>query len=358
MKMLLTTEICLMLGLTFDLGLAGCGGSGAAIPNKPILSSPTPPSRITEYLIPTPASRPSGIKAGPDGNVWFAEEICTIACGNQPWGKIGRITPSGSIAEFPLSLAPYLIATGADGNLWFTTLLWGCGGRGPQCHSFESIGSIAIRGTVGQQFPVRRDTGIGGFAAGPDGNLWFTESNTNNVSKITKSGTITEFPTPSAASRPRGITVGPDGNLWFTESDANNVGRITISGTITEYPIPTAASGAAGITKGPDGNLWFTEDNANNIGRITISGTVTEFRIPTAVSNPCGIVGGSDGNVWFSETSINANKVSKITTSGTITEYPIPTANSGACDIAAGPDGNVWFTEPAANRIGKLTLNP
>jgi len=47
-------------------------------------------------------------------------------------------------------------------------------------------------------------------------------------------GTITEF---SPASLPRGITAGQDGNLWFAES--NNIGRITPSGSITTFPVPT-----------------------------------------------------------------------------------------------------------------------
>ena len=40
-----------------------------------------------------------------------------------------------------------------------------------------------------------------------------------------------------------GITTGPDGNLWFTEFGAGKIGRITPSGSITEFPIPTAGSG-------------------------------------------------------------------------------------------------------------------
>jgi len=94
-------------------------------------------------------------------------------------------------------------------------------------------------------------------------------------------------------SGPSGITAGPDGNLWFTEIDASKIGRITPSGTITEFPTPTAHSAPAGITAGPDGNLWFTEfEEGDNIGRITTSGTITEFPIPTANSAPFGITAG------------------------------------------------------------------
>jgi virginiamycin B lyase len=52
------------------------------------------------------------ITVGPDHNLWFTE-----ADGN----KIGRITPSGSITEFPvLASGLYGITAGPNGNLWFT----------------------------------------------------------------------------------------------------------------------------------------------------------------------------------------------------------------------------------------------
>lgn len=40
-------------------------------------------------------------------------------------------------------------------------------------------------------------------------------------------GVITEFPLVTPASHPKEITASPDGNLWFTESDGNQIGRIT-----------------------------------------------------------------------------------------------------------------------------------
>lgn len=119
---------------------------------------------ITEYAVPTNASGSSGISAGPDSNLWFAEYS-----GQQ----IARITPAGVITEFPSGGYPYQITKGPDGNLWFT---------------------------------------------GDYGNL---------VGTITTSGVITEFAVPTGSSRPFGITAGPDGNLWFTENAANKIGRVT-----------------------------------------------------------------------------------------------------------------------------------
>ncbi|HUD89735.1 MAG TPA: hypothetical protein VMR17_25025, partial [Xanthobacteraceae bacterium] len=53
--------------------------------------------------------------------------------------------------------------------------------------------------------------------------------------------TFVEFPITSAASEPLGIATGPDGNVWFTESQetAGNIGRITPAGVITEFAVTT-----------------------------------------------------------------------------------------------------------------------
>jgi Planctomycete extracellular len=128
---------------------------------------------IAEYPIPTPSSFPAGITAGPDGNLWFTEGFAN---------KIGRITTSGAVTEFPTSSGP------------------------------------------------------SGITAGPDGNLWFTEPEANKIGRITTSGAVTEFPIPTPASGLVRITAGPDGNLWFTEEDANKIGQLS------PVPPPTVIS--------------------------------------------------------------------------------------------------------------------
>ena len=81
-------------------------------------------------------------------------------------------------------------------------------------------------------------------------------------------GDVTEFPIKTANSMPFGITAGPDGNVWFTESAGNNVGRITPDGTITEYAV-TGAMGLYDITLGPDGkSLWMTDRAANKVFKV------------------------------------------------------------------------------------------
>jgi virginiamycin B lyase len=283
---------------------------------------------IIEY--PTPADS-YGIATGPDGNLWFTEPHVN---------KIGRMTTAGVVTEYPVPTAgslPREITLGPDGNLWFTEAIG------------DKIGRITTGGVITEYVvgPAHDGSSLPeGITAGPDGNLWFTQ--VNLIGTITTAGVITEYVDPLGAF---GITAGPDGNLWFRGSGSSAVGKITTSGVITGYPVP--GGGSFGITAGPDGNLWFTE-GGDKIGRITTSGVVTDYPVPTANSLLFGITLGPDGNLWFTEA--DGNKIGSITTGGVITEYPVPTANSGPAFIATGPDGNLWFTEQVSNKIGKVGL--
>ncbi len=232
------------------------------------------------------------------------------------------------------------------------------------------------------------------IVAGPDGNLWFTESNANQIGRITPSGVITEFPVPTAQSGPYGITVGPEGDVWFTERFADQIGRLTIStGAITEFPVLTAFSQPWEITLGADGNLWFTEEDVNQIGRITPDGVVSEY-FPPSCCFPTGIGPGADGRTWFTLeigdqigrvepnggitmftvpgiqvlpwdiapgpdramwfTELAGRAIGRISFDGSVVEYPIPGAFSGIAGVTAGPDGNLWFTENDTHHVGAI----
>jgi streptogramin lyase len=252
----------------------------------------------------------------------------------------------GDITEYAIPAAnasPMGIAAGPDGNVWFTE----------QGGNFVS--KITAAGVITEYAIPTANASPSGIATGPDGNLWFTEGQANKVANVTPSGVFTEYPVPTANSNPSNVTAGPDGSLWFTESGANNLGKVTTSGDFTEYPVPTTASAPQGIVWGPDDNLWFTETAGNKVGNVTTAGAVTEYSIPTANSIPNGIAAGPDGNLWFTEGGTGL--VASMTTSGVITEYPIPTANSSPGDITIGPDGNVWFTEGQANKVAEVTMS-
>src|SRR5579859_260674 len=204
------------------------------------------------------------------------------------------------------------------------------------------------------EFPLSGNaTGAAAMTVGPDGNLWFTETNTNTIGRLTPAGQITEFPLPQSIDLPIDITAGPDGNLWLALQ--TGIGRITPAGQITEFPVQSSHfQGTIAITTGPDGNLWFTEQGSDKVGRITPTGQITEFPLLKADSRPTVITAGPDGNLWFLDTLYDL--VERITPDGQVTEFPIPD-DAYPIDITAGPDGNLWFTESTSSSvaIGRIT---
>jgi len=169
---------------------------------------------------------------------------------------------------------------------------------------------------------------------------------------------ITEFPTPTSGSQPVQITAGPDGNLWFTESVANQIGEINpTTDAISEFALPTGDSFPEGITAGPDGNVWFTLTGSGRIGEINpTTHAIKDFATPTANSEPVGITVGPDGNLWFTENG--AGQIGEINpTTDAIIEFVIPFAGSHPTGITAGSDGNLWFDDDTTNAIGVVTLN-
>jgi streptogramin lyase len=298
--------------------------------------------QITEFTGPSGPGTPTGIAAGADGNLWFTD-----------FGAIGRITPSGQIAEFPAGLVPYTllgeIALGSDGNMWFT-----------DPGSTPAIGQISPDGQV-TEFP----TGLAGapdsLTAGPDGEMWFTDDGT--IWRISLNGQITSVPT--GLSTPQiDITAGSDGTMWFitrTGEQSASVGRISPGGQVTEFPVDgtNASNVHADLAVGPDGNMWFsfydvgqTPAAGNHIGRISPDGQITAFsdglQQDELANSPTELAAGPDGNMWFTlQGSLGGVGIGRISPSGQITEWatddgPIVTPD----EIAAGPDGNMWFSDP------------
>jgi len=242
--------------------------------------------------------------------------------------------------------SPSDITVGADGNLWFTE------------SNANNIARMTPSGVITEFATSAPTTGI---TTGADGNVWFLEDNIGVVAKITPSGQITEFPPtgcPFYGSLFGGITKGPDGNVWYTDVSCTGLSKITPSGQVTDFTVPTSVfTFPSVITAGPDGNLWFGLQREPLIGRISPSGTnYVEFSLPPAgpilASQVNGITAGPDGNIWY--TNYN-NKIGRMTPTGVATEFSVPTSGPFLQDITTGSDGNLWFTEFNTNRVGRAT---
>jgi hypothetical protein len=179
----------------------------------------------------------NGLTVGPDGNVWATERNDSAS------DAILRVSPTGATTRFLLphrESAPEAITPGPDGALWFTEYFG------------KRIGRITTSGQI-TEFPAhQRPVGITG---GPDGNLWFTAEGT--VGRMTPTGDLTEFDLASGSRGFASITTGPDGRLWFLEGE-EWIGRISPRGRFSRVHLLRNHRTPTSLTLGPDGAVWFS----------------------------------------------------------------------------------------------------
>ena len=355
-----------------------CGGGGWGPTNPVVATGQNAPSNPPAVTTATPIVTVGGLPAtvsfsGLEPNFIEIYDVTftvpAVAPGYQPLTlAIGGLTsntvtlpvgsaPVGTAIEFSVPTANSGlrgITSGPDGNLWFTEA------------QGNNVGRLTPAGVINEYAVPSANASPEEILAGPDGDLWFTEyaaaaGATAKVGRISTAGVFGgEFPVPTNNSEPFGIANGPN-HIWFTEYGAGKLGKmnaIPAVGTVgaaIEFTIPTSGSNPTRIALGPDGGYWFTEQAVNKIGHSTSTGSITEYPIPTAGSAPWGIVAGPDGNMWFTESNAGANQIGRITPSGTITEFPVPSSGAGPVGITAGPDGALWFTERFGNQIGRIT---
>ncbi|HSX07512.1 MAG TPA: ATP-binding protein [Candidatus Saccharimonadales bacterium] len=209
----------------------------------------TPSGVVTEYPV---SAAVLNVTLGPDGNIWFAEQ----------GGTIGKMTTSG-VATTYTSTATTIssLAPGPDGNVWFTD------------SNNDKIGRITPTGTI-TEFPVTTANSYPlGVTAGPDGNLWFTENSINQIGSITPSGTVTEYQFSSANDY--GVYIATNGNgLWFTTSDS-----------IDELAFPTPPPSGGGGTGGGSGTGTGTGSTGTSGGSSTTKkGTDTTTTPPPSTT--------------------------------------------------------------------------
>ena len=326
-------------------------GSACCIPAcaaDQICRARTCESRLTEFTVNKPLTiSPYGLAWGPDGNIWFTALE----------GFIGRLTPAGDVRQFDLLpfSQPLAITTGPDKNLWFTEFF------------ASEVGRIGLDGMLLPLIPLpgipADGTGAGPMTilTGPDGNVWTVEYHTGWIARMTPAGAVTSYTADVPSANLYSVTVAPDGDLWFTEAGLDRIGHISVGGVLGQMIDTGHGTQPRGITVGPDGNLWFAAGGSGEIGRITKPGIVTRF--PAGSRNalyPTSITAGSDGNLWFTYyASASASPtIGRMTLQGQLTEFLLPHTASQPSptlgQIITGADGNLWFSEPGAGLIGRF----
>jgi virginiamycin B lyase len=234
------------------------------------------------------------------------------------------VTPAGTISTFAQNwYQPTDILAGPDGNLWFTNQITvGAGALG----RMTPAGAVTIFTGSGLVSP-------GAPIAGPDGNIWFTDDGANAIGRINvTSGAISLFKN-AAINDPQSLIKGPDGRLWFSSNGGNSIGRITTTGTVTGY----ASIPAGMVSAGPDGNIWVAR--TGSITKATTAGVVKGTFSDASIDTPGPLVTGSDGNLWFvNDPASGTASIGMVTLAGVVSNFTDPSI-VGPSDLVAGPDG-------------------
>ncbi len=263
----------------------------------------TPAGRIIEYAAPAgePIFEVGGITAGPLGRIWFTDDRLSI----------GWIAPSGAMGEFPLPQTVGYgrlggIAAGRDGNLWFTEVDLG------------RIGRMSPTGTI-HEFSVR-GTPPTDIQATSNGTVWFASSYDNMVGTIDGNGRVRTYRLPRTfawgGGGPQAIAADAKGNLWFSMPntggegggpgslpEGGGIGRIDWAGHVLLFP--TQGMYPSCIAVDHQANVWFGSFRRNVLGRMTANGTLESYALPGKESTVTDLTVGGDGSIWFADMENN-----------------------------------------------------
>ena len=186
------------------------------------------------------------------------------------------------------------------------------------------------------------------IAKGPDGNMWVTLDQTNDVAKITPRGVVTEF-NPANVTSPVGITAGPDGNIWVTQ--AGGVARFSpnqprrrgqVRHRRRQRPAPDRHR--------PRRQPMDHQRRERDPDPAADPTTATSFPVLVAGRD---IDASRDGRLWVADF---ASQVVRVTTAGVAKAFSTGDG-SGLQSIAAGPKSQVAYADPTSQpqKIGRVS---
>jgi len=168
--------------------------------------------KIHEWSIPSKGGHPHDPAVGPDGALWFTEQMVS---------KLGRLDPAtGEFKEYPLKGAndgPHGLAADREGNIWYTG------------NFAAHIGKLNPRtGEVTQyKMPDAKAEDPHSLVFDAQGMLWFTVLVGNMVGRLDpKTGKVELKASPSKDARPYGIQINSKGVPFFCEFGTNKLAKI------------------------------------------------------------------------------------------------------------------------------------
>ena len=253
-----------------------------------------------------------------------------------------------------------------DGNVWVTSYsgnkvvkLQGDGSGGLLATGILNLSGVIVNSaeTLGV-FPVGAGPTQIICDCGPlgSGALWVTNSSSNNVTKLDKTGTIRE--TFDVQATPRGLTADSAG-IWVANSQSNSVTLLDRNSGAT---LGTFFVGAAPYDVASDGtDVWVANHDSNTVmklaGAFSASGRPTGTILNTiaVADTPTNLV--SDGtNMWVSNYSACIVTKIQIGTGVVLDGNILLPSTPGAIVLDAG-GGGVWTANYSGSSVTAIDKN-
>ena len=267
---------------------------------------------------------------GPDGNLWVGGT-----------NTFQRVTATGAVTTFadPAIGTVVAVTSGPDGALWYLTN--------------DSVRRMTLQGVV-SLFPLQGGLSWVGseITTGADGNLWLTMS--GGVGRMTPTGQLTFF-TDGLIDQPSGIAAGPDGDIWFTNAstgvDLGSIVQVAGDGTITHH-LGNDLRFVRDLALGADGGMWVTNPVSSSILHVDVaapSGTPGPPTVVTATAVDGGAVVAWSAPTWAGTSPITGYTATAEPGGATCTW----SAGSRSCSIAGLTNGATYtFRVAATNSSG------
>ena len=299
---------------------------------------------IREWAVPTKGAHPHDPAVGPDGSLWFTEQMAN---------KLGRLNPTtGEFREYPLAEGknpgPHGLVADSEGDIWFTANLGGYIGKlNPQTGKITEY-----------KMPIEKADDPHTAVFDRNGILWFTVQGGNMVGRLNpKTGKIELKEVPTESALPYGIQINSKGVPIFCELGTNKMGSIdprTLA--ITEYTLPASARPRR-LAIAADDTVYFTDFRSGYLGVLnTTTGAVQMYGSPGgAESNPYGITITPDGMVWYSESGVKPNTIVRFDPkTETFARANIPSGGGVVPNMAATRDGRVYIACSGVDKVGAV----
>jgi mucin-19 len=334
--------------------------------------------------------QPNGITIDSTGNLYVADYLNQL---------IRKVTPAGVVTTVTSQSYPRDIAIDSSGNLYFPSSNY--------IYKLTSGGSLSVlagQATAG----LTNGTGASaqfnfpkGIAVDSSGTVYVSDTDNQNIRKITSGGQVTVLagtligsaPTTGTSdgtgggarfNTPLGMAVDSSGNLYVADSVNNRIRKITTSeGVVTTFAGSTAGNtdgtgtnarfnNPQGVATDSAGNVYVADSSSFRIRKITPAGVVTTVvGTTTGYSDggwfniPFGVATDWDGTVYLADQ--NNNRIRKVTPTGVVSTFAgQATAGStnatGASASFSSPRGvaldstrNVYVADTINRRIRKIT---